>query len=199
MKLLSYLLIAFLALGESTDRGEWELKKSIDNIDVYIRSIEGSAIKEFKATTIFENTSIEQVFEKVYGAPRYIEDCTFNTSYYIEELSNPEERYFYYSEKLPWPLKNRDVVSRLMIEEQTQDKILLSIEVAPEALNKKEQTIRIQKLAGFWLLEKHPTGIKATQQIFMDPGGAVPSFLVNSLLVKGPLKTFSTLKKTLQE
>lgn len=83
MKLLSYLLIAFLALGESTDRGEWELKKSIDNIDVYIRSIEGSAIKEFKATTIFENTSIEQVFEKVYGAPRYIEDCTFNTSYYL--------------------------------------------------------------------------------------------------------------------
>jgi len=199
MKLLSYLLIAFLAVGESTDRGEWELKKSTDNIDVYIRSIEGSAIKEFKATTIFENTSIEQVFEQVYGAPKYKEDCTFNTSYFIEELSNPEERYFYYSEKLPWPLKNRDVVSRLMIEEQTSDKILLSIEVAPDALNKKEQTIRIEKLAGFWLLEKHPTGIKATQQIFMDPGGAVPSFLVNSLLVKGPLKTFSTLKKTLQQ
>jgi len=199
MKLISYLLITILAFGESTDYGDWELKKSVDNIDVYIRSIEGSAIKEFKVTTIFENTSIEQVFKKVYGAPKYKEDHTFNTSYYIEELSNPEERYFYYSEKLPWPLKNRDVVSRLMIEEQTPDKILLSIEVAPEALNKKEQTIRIEKLAGFWLLEKHPTGIKATQQIFMDPGGAVPSFLVNSLLVKGPLKTFSTLKKTLQE
>ena len=135
----------------------------------------------------------------MYGAPKYKEEHTFNTSYYIEELSTEEERYFYYSEKLPWPLKNRDVVSKLMIEEQTPDKILLSINVAPNALSEKEQTIRIQKLAGFWLLEKDPAGIRATQQIFMDPGGAVPSFLVNSLLVKGPLKTFTTLKKTLQE
>ncbi len=199
MKLLSYILIVLTALGSGIDEEDWELRKSIDNIDIYTRGVEESKLKEFKATTVFENTSLEDVFEQVYEAPRYTENCSYNTSYYIESLSSEKERYFYYSEKLPWPLKNRDVVTRLHIAEQTQDKIFIAIEAAPEYLDKKNQTIRIHNLSGYWLLEKHPEGIKATQQIFMDPGGSVPSFLVNSLLVKGPLKTFSTLKKTLQQ
>lgn len=179
--------------------GEWQLKKSEDNIDIYTRTVEESALKEFKATTLFKNVSMNAVLEQLYTAPAYSDNCEYSTSFLIKDLSTQEERYFYYAEKLPWPLKNRDVVTKLAIEEQSPDKILLSIKATPDLITTKAQTIRVQNLKGYWLLEKHPLGITATQQIYMDPGGKVPAFIVNPLIVKGPLKTFSTLKKTLQQ
>ncbi len=199
MKLISYFLISISALVSTPDFGEWELKKSESDIHIYTRDVAESALKEFKATTIFKNVSIDEVFEQVYKAPYYNEDWEFSTSYVIQELSSDDERYFYYSEQLPWPIKNRDVVTKLVLEEQSPDKIVLSIKAMPEGITPKAKTIRIQDLKGSWLIEKHPSGIKATQQIYMDPGGSVPAFIVNSLIVKGPLKTFTTLKKSLKQ
>lgn len=199
MKLISYVLLALSILGGTPDFGEWELKKSEDNIDIYTRDVAQSDLKEFKATTVFKNVTMDDVLTQVYKAPQYDENCDFSTSYLIEELSSPEARYFYYSEQLPWPIKNRDVVTKLVLEEQSPDKIVLSIKAMPEGITPKPKTIRIQDLKGSWLIEKHPEGIKATQQIYMDPGGSVPAFIVNSLIVKGPLKTFSSLKKTLKQ
>lgn len=199
MKLISYFFISLSIVWGTSDWEEWELKKRTDNIEIYTRDVKESAFKEFKATTIFNNVSMSEVLDQIYKAPSYHENCAYSTSYIIEEMSSPEERFFYYSEKLPWPIKNRDVVTKLSLEEQSTDKIVLSIKAAPKNISRKDNTIRIQKLKGFWLLERHPEGIKATQQIYMDPGGTVPAFIVNSLIVKGPLKTFSTLKKTLKQ
>lgn len=199
MKLISSLLISLCILTGGPSFGKWELKKSEDNIDIYTRDVEESSLKEFKATTIFKNVSMEEVLKQVYEAPQYNENSDFGTSYFMKDLSSDSERYFYYSEKLPWPIQNRDVVTLLSLEEQTPDKILLSIKAIPNLISPKDKTIRISDLKGFWLLEKHSSGIKATQQIYMDPGGSVPAFIVNSLIVKGPLKTFSSLKKTLQQ
>ena len=199
MKLFSYLLLSLSIFSGALDFNEWELKKSSDNIDIYTRSVKDSALKEFKATTVFKNVTMEEVLKQIYEAPRYYENCIFGVSYYVEELSFEKERFFYYSEELPWPVKNRDAATKLSIEEQTPDKIVLSIKAVPNSLPVKPNTIRIQELDGSWVLEKHPSGIKATQQIYMDPGGMVPSFITNSLIVRGPLKTFSTLKKTLKQ
>lgn len=199
MKLFSCFVISLCVLAGGSRFGEWELKKSEDNIDIYTRSLSDSSLKEFKATTVFTNISMDAVLKQVLEAPYYYKDCDFGTSYFMNDLSSQAERYFYYSEKLPWPIQNRDVVTKLSIEEQTPERVLLSINAVPDLISSKNKTIRITDLKGFWLLEKHAAGIRATQQIYMDPGGTVPSFIVNSLIVKGPLKTFSSLKKTFQQ
>ena len=199
MKLISYLLITICVLGSTPDFGEWELKKTESNIKIYTRDVAGSDLKEFKATTVFKNVTMSDVLKQIYEAPAYHDNSNFSISYTIENLNSQAERYFYYSEELPWPLKNRDVVTKLALEEQDSNTVFLSIKVMPEGIPQKEKTIRIQDLKGSWLLEKHPDGIRATQQIYMDPGGIVPAFIVNSLIVKGPLKTFTTLKKSLKQ
>jgi hypothetical protein len=51
---------------------------------------------------------------------------------------------------------------------------------------------------GFWLLEKIGNTTKVTQQLFINPEGSLPTFVVNSLLIKGPFKTFSELRTTLK-
>lgn len=200
MKLFSYLLLLPLSIFSGTlDFDEWKLEKSSDNINIYTRNVEGHSLKEFKATTVFKNVTMEEVLKEIYEAPSYYKNPEFGVSYFVEELSFQRERFYYYSESLPWPVKNRDAVTKLCAVQETQDKIVLVIKATPNSLPKKSSTIRIQELDGSWVLEKHPSGIKATQQIYMDPGGMVPSFITNSLIVRGPLKTFSALRKTLQQ
>ena len=49
---------------------------------------------------------------------------------------------------------------------------------------------------GHWLLEEMNGKTKVTQQLFLDPEGSLPPFIVNNLLIKGPYKTFTELKNS---
>lgn len=197
-----FILLLFVPLSVTTPE-KWKLKKSKDDIEIYTRSYPDSPFKEFKATSVID-TSFEELLQELYDAPTYTDACDFNVSYRIPS-NNENSRYFYYKQEMPWPLKDRDVVTELKLIERTEDRIYLSIETVSNVLDLQDNCLRIEKLNGFWLLERDDNGVRATQQIHMDPGGRVPAFIVNPLLVKGPFKTFTELhdkldthKKTVQ-
>lgn len=196
MKNIGYILF-FISLCSITaqESGAWELKKHKDSIDIYTRDRASSSFKEFKAISVFD-TSFEDLLQQLYEAPYYSNNTDYNISYLIDDLVM-DGTYFYYKQDLPWPLMNRDVVTKLTVIKKTDTYIKLAIESVPDLLDPEPQTIRITELSGFWLLEKVPEGIKATQQIHMDPAGRVPPFIVNPLLVKGPFKTFNDLHNKL--
>jgi len=195
MKTLFYLtFFMLLSFGTSTPE-KWKLKKSKDNIEIYTRAYPDSPFKEFKATSVIETTFEELLFE-LYEAPTYTPSCEFNISYRIPN-DKENSRFFYYKQEMPWPLKDRDVVTELKLVEHTEDRIYLSIETVSNVLDVQDNCLRIEKLSGFWLLEKEEEGIRATQQIHMDPGGRVPAIIVNPLIVKGPFKTFTELHRKL--
>ena len=71
-----------------------------------------------------------------------------------------------------------------------------AIEGLPEGIPEREKTIRIKNLMGYWLLEqKADQETMVTQQLFLNPEGSLPAFVINSLLVKGPFKTFQDLRR----
>lgn len=195
MKTLFYLtFFMLLPLSMSTPE-KWKLKKSKDNIEIYTRAFPDSPFKEFKATSVID-TTFDALLQELYDAPTYTPACDFNVSYRI--LNDSEDsRFFYYKQEMPWPIKDRDVVTELKLVEQTEDRVLLSIETVSDVLDIEDNCLRIEKLSGFWLLEREDNGIRATQQIHMDPGGSVPAIIVNPLLVKGPFKTFTELHRKL--
>lgn len=195
MKTLLYLTFFVLLPFTNGDPEEWRLKRSKDNIEIYTRSFPNSPFKEFKATSVID-TTFEELLHELYDAPTYTPSCDFNVSYRIPSDSE-DSRFFYYKQEMPWPIKDRDVVTELKLVEQTEDRILLSIETVSDVLDIEDNCLRIEKLSGFWLLERADNGIKATQQIHMDPGGRVPAIIVNPLLVKGPFKTFTELHRKL--
>ncbi|MEP0263442.1 START domain-containing protein [Dokdonia sp.] len=195
MKTLFYLTLFVLLPLSTSAPGKWKLKKSKDNIEIYTRAYPDSPFKEFKATSIID-TTFDALLQELYDAPTYTPSCDFNVSYRILNDSD-DSRFFYYKQEMPWPIKDRDVVTELKLVEQTEDRILLSIETVSDILDLEDNCLRIDKLSGFWLLEREDNGIRATQQIHMDPGGSVPAIIVNPLLVRGPFKTFTELHRKL--
>ena len=49
---------------------------------------------------------------------------------------------------------------------------------------------------GYWLLEENEGQTKVTQQLFINPEGNLPPFVINSLLIKGPYNTFKNLRNS---
>ncbi len=191
-----YIICLFLALIplSSFSQKTWELKKKANNISIYTRALPNEPLDEFKAETTIK-VSIENVLEELLTAPTYFDGCNPDTSYYLKNLSE-NEHVFYAYKSLPWPIKDRDIITLLKVEKISETKIKLILKSLPNLIPKKEKTIRINKLMGHWLLEEKDGETKITQQLFVNPEGSLPPFVINLLLIKGPFKTFSDLRKT---
>lgn len=181
----------------SFSQNEWDLKKEDSHIKIYTRDASNSALKEFKAVTILDTDS-KYILEELLTAPDYYEDCEPNISYYVKKL-NENQHVFYAYKDLPWPIKDRDIITLLSVKEINSTTVKLTLESLPNELPEKNKTIRVKKLMGHWLLEEMDGKTKVTQQLFLNPEGSLPPFIINSLLIKGPYKTFKDLRDTVAE
>ncbi|NRA92241.1 MAG: hypothetical protein HRU26_06070 [Psychroserpens sp.] len=185
---LGFLLITNMINAQSN----WTLKKEAQHIKIYTRDAQNSNLKEFKAMTTV-NVSSNHILKELLEAPNYHENCEPNISYYVKEIAK-DQHVFYAHKDLPWPLKDRDIVTLLTVEKIDTNTTKLVLESLPEELPSKDKTIRIRTLMGYWLLEEHDGKTTVTQKLFLDPEGSLPPFVVNSLLIKGPYQTFKDLR-----
>jgi hypothetical protein len=168
------------------------LKKDANNIKIYTRPSKNIPFDEYKATTTI-NTRINTILNELLEAPEYYENCLPEVSYLVK--SNNNQYVFYAHKPLPWPIKDRDIITLLTVDKISDKKIKLTLESAPNEIPEKHKTIRIKTLMGHWLLEEKDNKTMVTQQLFLDPEGSLPAFVVNSLLIKGPYNTFKELHK----
>ena len=98
---------------------------------------------------------------------------------------------------MPWPLKDRDVVSTIEVVARNATSAKIEIHATPEKFKYDENVIRIKNIKGYWLVERFDKGVKLTQQLHLDPRGNIPAFVSNSFILKGPFKLFSELKSKL--
>jgi len=181
----------------ATAQEHWKLKKDANDIKIFTRATAQSNINEFKAETIVL-ASLDDVLNELLSAPVYFDGCEAGISYYVE--SKGEDKHIFYAKKnLPWPIKDRDIVTQLTVKKINESTVKLCLEGLPNQLPLQEKTIRIKKLMGHWLLERDGNQTKVTQQLFVDPEGSLPPLVINSLLVKGPYRTFSELHKAVEE
>ena len=184
-----FLLIPF---GQSNQEMAWELKKEEDGIKVYTREVEGSNIKEFKASSQI-TASQETVFNILLNIPNYpkwIEDV--DSSAILNKSDN--KRDFYYQLSLPWPVKDRDIAMSMKISYQEDKSILLELDGNANLIEEKNEFIRMNDVIGQWLVTPiDDNKCEVTYQFLADPEGFLPAWVVNIFIVDGPFKTLQNL------
>jgi len=186
-------IIAFLFLPMlMVAQNQWQLKKDANNIKIYTRTTANSDIKEFKATTKI-NTPLEHILNKLIIAPQYNTNCLPDVNYYVKKINS--NQYIFYSYKdLPWPVKDRDIVTLLTINRVNKKTVKLTLEGSPNYIPKKDKTIRVKNFTGHWILKEDANKkTSVTHELFLDPEGHIPSFIINTLLVNAPYKLFKDL------
>lgn len=196
MKKLCSLLLLFNCYFSSYSQTVWELEKDALGIQVYTRNVNISSIKEYRATTLIK-TSIELLVSKIIDG-EHLKDWNYKTtkSSLLEKKSDTEFLVYMYND-LPWPAKNREHISELKLDVVSNTLTKISIKSSSKKLAEKKGVIRVVNFSGFWLLEKTASGVKVTQQMYGDPGGSLPVFIVNAMLISAPFNTFKLLKEQL--
>lgn len=193
----SLIAISFVLFSFSMSEFDWKLKKEKKGIKVFTKNVSDTHIKEFKAEMTVK-TTIHEVRNIILDGNHlhtWIHKVTQSKT--VKSISN-DKRIVWFAMDLPWPVKNRDQVSELTVI-PISDKVI-KIQILPDATNafpEKEAYMRVHEFKGYWLLEQENDMVKITQNMYVNPGGNLPSWFINSIIDKAPYQSFLNLKNKL--
>jgi len=190
--ILIYGLFGFLMTSFTSNTSTWEKAYEYESTRIYTRSTE-SGIKEFKAiTTVDVNIgSVLAVMRDYKAHPdwmRAIDKCQM-----VQQVTS-KTRYLYYTIDMPWPLWDRDLVSKSTFYLKDDKSVLMKMEAAPTKKSTSENHVRMKSAKGYWLVT--PISENKTKIIYQykaDPNG-ISKTLVNMFLLEAPKATFVGLK-----
>lgn len=182
----------------SLNAQKWELKKDKNNVKVYTRALDSTKINEYKAV-VLTDTTVEKALKIITdGNNLWKWNHKTSESKLINQISDTEF-IFWMKNDLPWPIKNRDNISHVKVK-KIPDGYWVEILPAPSDLVPKENsTVRVTNFRGYWSIIQKGKKVQITQQLYGDPEGSLPSWLLNSILTTAPFHSFCDLKELLEK
>lgn len=202
MRLLIVILTAMLFnTTVFADQDGWELEKEEQDIHlkIYTREIEGSSLKEFKGEMLVETqlTTLAALLLDSQAAPEWIHQC--ETFEIIEQL-DPKKAIIYFINGAPWPVSDRDaVVSSVMSQDPTSHTVRIDIKALVDRVPEDEDYVRIPRMSGHWAFTPKEDGkVLVRYQVHAEPGGSLPAWLANSVVVDTPYHTMTNMVSMLK-
>jgi hypothetical protein len=191
------LLIALISLPLLCFAQEkWQLIKNEDGIRVYTRRLDNEKFKEVRAE--FELNGTEDQLIAILQNISHQKEWSYGTKKtYLISKKNKDTLIYYSEVKLPWPLSNRDLVIELSFKKDTANKVLyIQAKSIPGILPDKPNLVRVPFSLASWDVKTMPNRLLKIQYTFStNPGGDLPSWLVNFAASVGPYNSFQKLKK----
>ena len=199
-KILLIGLLIVLKLAPASAQCDWKLKTEKDGIKVYTSEVTGSKIKAIKVAANLNATAAQLV--ALIMDVNSSADWVYHTksSVLVKQVS-PTELYYYSEINLPWPAADRDFVAHLTVTQNPGTKVVTIDGPAVNGLVPvKDGVVRVNDSKGKWVIT--PVGadqVNVVYTIHVNPGGSLPSWLVNMFATEGPMKIFSNMKVQLQK
>jgi len=196
------IVLCLLLMGPGTVRAQetWKLKTESGGIKIYMRSVPNSAVKALKVECSIPS-SISQLVAVILDLDACDEWVYHSKSNILIKRVSPSELYYYSEVEVPWPAQNRDFIARLIVSQNSKNKVVtVDAPCYPDMVPKKKDIVRIPKSSGRWTLI--PGGknlVHIEYELAVDPGGNIPAWLVNMFATKGPMETFRKLKLQVQK
>jgi len=184
-----FLFAAVLASGQN----DWELKKSENGIDVYLKSQDDSNIKMLKI--VFD---VEEPFLKVAHALDDVEACTewvyaCDVVDIYDEAEDGATIKYYTLIDFPWPLRDRDAYVESHTEMTENTFTSTSKALTDEAI--KDGIVRMSLMDIRWYAEKKAEElVEVTYTLRSDPGGMIPAWAINLAIDSGPIRSIEAFR-----
>jgi hypothetical protein len=170
----------------------WELRRNENGITIYSRRhdnlVELHLLTEFNSTT-------DNLINQLMNIPNYVNWVYGNKRSFIIKKINDHDIIYFTEAHLPWPIADRDLVIELTITPASATNPLTIIAKSIDGiLPPKPHFIRVPYSVATWHVIPVPGNkIKIDYTFSLDPGGSIPSWLVNLTIATGPYKSFLKL------
>ena len=170
---------------------DWVLKKDKNQIKVYLRNLDYNS-QQYRAETIVE-ADINSVSSHILDF-----NNSFKWMYKLKSskiLSKKSDSlfYVYFTIKMNWPLKNRDLVSDVIVS-KTENKIIIELNSVPGYVEINPNFERIKDTKSVWKIEyltKNKTKVSLQSYAVIE---GIPTFISDFFILESPLYSLNNLK-----
>jgi len=203
---ISFLL--FLTAFSCLSAAEWKLEKAQEGISIYTQEVKGSGYLRFKGEVVVES-DVDTLVALMYDTPNAV-DWIYNCdqSMTLAQVSF-ESNYILQVYDFPFPVSDRQVLLHSQLS-YTPTGAILKTEHANDFCRGKTTSKCLEILDfefikmpiskgsySFIRLTEHQTRVIWTQHT--DPGGSIPKWLVNMMVVDTPYETLLALKDQVEK
>jgi hypothetical protein len=186
---MKYILLLFLLFFDDP----WIIKIEKNGITVSVKQIEGQEIKSVRSFVTI-NAPIEKVKSIILDIDNYPSWVYKCSKAHLLKSTSPNELIYYQYTNAPITIKDRDLVVGMYIQNEN-DGWTIDLKALPDYIPQNKNVIRINLFNSTWRLVRKGNKTEVTNEITTDPGGSVPSRVINSLITDGPYNTSLNLKK----
>jgi len=170
---------------------DWILKKDKNQIKVYLRNLDYNS-QQYRAETIVE-ADINSVSSHILDF-----NNSFKWMYKLKSskiLSKKSDSlfYVYFTVKMNWPLKNRDLVSDVIVS-KTENKVIIELNSVPGYVEINPNFERIKDTKSIWKIEyltKNKTKVSLQSYAVIE---GIPTFISDFFILESPLYSLNNLK-----
>ena len=191
----AFALLLLVASMPSKAQDEWNLKRDEDGIRVFTRDDDSSSFKNIKVECTVRATP-SQLVALLLDMNKQPEWVYGSKSAELLKAIKANEFIFHSEVEVPWPCSDRDYIAHITINQAAPDLITIDSRSEPDLLPAKSGVVRVKKSRAHWdvkTVEKNL--LKIVYTVSFDPSGAVPAWLTNMFVTKGPFLTFQKLKE----
>jgi hypothetical protein len=178
----------------------WKLRINQEEISVYTRKVKASSILEYKANMIVNAklAKLMPLFEDVEKMPQWYYQCVQAE---LIQSESAERQIIYFVLHLPWPVIERDCVfRRIKSLDPVSGEVSYTLSAVSGKFPQQKGRIRALDLNSIWRLTPLKDGrTEVYFQQHSNPGGSIPSFLVNKLSVEIPFYSFKNLRQMINQ
>ena len=182
----------------------WQLEKEKNGVLVYTREVEGSDFLEFKGV-VEVDASVDAVIAFLYDipiTPEWIDDCDFAMT--LEEVAF-HDNYIYQTFDLPFPVSDRELILHSTLTYTKEGATLASVAASDFCQNynglrckvvNDNKKVVITKSKGIYTMTA--LGVNRTKivwKLHTEPGGSIPTWLANAMVVDLPFYSLSKLRE----
>jgi hypothetical protein len=162
-----------------------------DGVRVDTRDVAGSDYKAFRARALISATP-DEVLARLQDVTSYPD--WFPDTLEARRLELAGDRWAnYVRTDAPWPVKDRDAIYTQELL-RSGDSIRITVGVAPDTLPELKNAVRVRAATGLWVLTPTEGGTALNWEFHLEPGGAIPSGLVNARVIETPRRALRSLK-----
>jgi hypothetical protein len=195
------LMTVFALLGQiffAAGQDNWDLRKEKNGIKVFTANVPDSKIRAIKVVAEYD-AAPQQVAAVVMDIGVATDWVTHLKSCTLIKRISKNELYYYAEVELPWPAANRDFVAHLTVRQDAGTRIVtIDGPAVPQIVPKKKGIVRINNSEGKWVITPMRNNhVKVEYTMHVDPGGSLPSWLINMFATDAPMQIFGNLRQEL--
>lgn len=181
--------------GQDLDSG-WTLRRESAELKILTRDIIGSDLKAVRIETTLA-AQLDEVATLLIQPLRRRDWDEMCKSVKILSTSEHTTRAYYHYD-MPWPVHDRDIILQTDVHREGESLVINSNAIS-DAYAPDPERVRVSEAWYHWQLSPAANGNTAViAEMFMDPAGPIPAWLLNRLALTQPVKTIERLNQVLK-